>query len=266
MSRRRLLAVGGAGVAALVSGCLSGAFSSETSSNGEHPQRCVSRSSLDSHATLDKLPLIYEASGRRSSFAFDAGFYDQLGAWLEGYAKTSGLAAPDWVYSYGAWTAAGSTCDSWHHAGRAFDLARLRLRDGEIVSCRYDQWQSDTGARLERMRRRYWGLAASLHLDFAYVLTYPYNAKHHNHIHLDNGRSGGGRSTFSTRSVSQLQAVQAICTHLWNEPVEVTGVWDSPTRRATRRVLDRVRSSADLDASVDSWRAFLTASVPRGAG
>jgi hypothetical protein len=250
---------------ALLTGCSAAAFPSGTSSNDDHPQRCVARSSLDSHSTLAKVPLVYEVSGRRSSFTFDPAFYDQLGDWLKGYADRSRLAAPDRVSSYGAWTAAGADCTSWHHAGRAFDLARLRLQGGETVSCRYDQWQSETGARLELTRRRYWALAASLHLDFAYVLTYPYNAQHHNHIHVDNGRSGRGRSTFSTRSVTQVQAVQAICTYLWDEPVELTGAWDSATRRATRRVLDRIGHEADLDASVDGWRALLAASVPRGA-
>ena len=88
-----------------------------------------------------------------------------------------------------------SSCSSWHDAGRAFDLARLRLAGGTEVSCRYDLWRDTSGRELTRARRAYWAVAASAHRHFAYVLTYLYNAKHHNHIHVDNGRSGAGPSS-----------------------------------------------------------------------
>ena len=249
---------------------LPGCSTGFTGSTGEPNSRtgggavCVPRSAMNSHRTLARLPLVYEIGQRRSAFDFEPDFYGQLGRWLTGYVEASGLSAPDQVWTYGAWTNGGGTCDSWHNAGRAFDLARLRLRGGGFVSCRYDLWRSETGSRLERSQRRYWALAASLHLDFAYVLTYLYNARHHNHIHVDNSRSGAGQSSLSTRSPAQLQAVQGILTHLWNEPVEITGRWDSATQQATRRVLERVGQGGDLDDGVQSWRAFLAASVPRG--
>ncbi len=266
MSRRGLLGLAGAGAATiLLGGCTPATRDPAADNPPATPDRCVSRGSLDEHGTLAKLPLVYEISQERASFAFDGGFHTQLGDWLGGYRERSGLTAPDQVWTYGAYVAGGSDCSSWHAAGRAFDLARLRLRGGDFVSCRYDRWRSTTGAERQRAQRRYWALAASLHLDFAYVLTYLYNATHANHIHIDNGRSGRGRSTLSTSSPSQLQAVQAICTHLWDDPVEVTGRWDSPTRRATKRVLAQIGHGGDLDDSVDAWRAFLTASVPRGA-
>jgi hypothetical protein len=261
LSRRRLLGLAAAGSAvALLPGC-SPAGAVDVSAGGAS---CVARSTLESHRTLAGLPLVYEISRRRTPFSFEPGFYGQLGDWLERYPRTTGSRRPDQVWSYGGWTDGGTTCDSWHNAGRAFDLARLRLDGRDLVSCRYDQWGSGRGATLERDHRRYWALAASLHLEFAYVLTYLYNAQHHNHIHVDNGRSGSQPSTLSTRSRVQVQAVQAICSHLWAEPVEITGRWDADTRRAARRVLDRLGVSADLDDSVGSWRSFLTASAGRG--
>ena len=269
LNRRHLLGLAVGGAAAVLSGC-STVLTGSTGSTGGVGSRssggasCVPRSSMDSHRTLAGLPLVYEIGRRRSSFDFEPDFYGQLEGWLTSYADVSGLAAPDQVWTYGAWTNGGGSCDSWHNAGRAFDLARLRLRGGAFVSCRYDLWKSETGRGLDRSLRQYWALAASLHLHFAYVLTYLYNARHHNHIHVDNSRSGAGRSTLSTRSPTQVQAVQAICTHLWDEPVEITGRWDDATRDATRRVLERAGQGGDLDDDVQSWRAFLTASVPRG--
>jgi len=262
VSRRRLLGLAGAGtLAALLPACgTDGAVRDSPFARAY----CVPRSTLDAHRELDGLPLVYEVDERRSSFSFEAGFYSSLAGWLQSYRRATGTPQPDQVWSYGAWTDGGSACDSWHNAGRAFDLARLRLEGGGFVSCRYDQWQQSTGAARERALRQYWALAASLHLDFAYVLTYLYNAAHHNHIHIDNGRSGGQPSTLSTRSQVQLQAVQAICRYLWNEPVEITGRWDQATRRASRSVLDRAEVGDALDESVESWRSFLTASVARG--
>ena len=124
-----------------------------------------------------------------------------------------------------------------------------------------DQWGN--AVDVERQRRRYWALAASLHHHFAYLLTYLYNTQHHNHVHLDNGRSGGELSTFSTRSPAQTQAVQAMISYLWDIPVDITGQWDATTRRASRTVLDRIGIADDLDSSADAWRAFLQASTRR---
>lgn len=267
LGRRELLGLVGAGAtAAVVAGCGTGALGGSTSP--EQPRQrayCVARSTLERTDRLAGLPLVYEISQRRSSFSFEAGFLGQLEGWLDSYAQGSGLARPDQVWTYGGWTDGGTACDSWHNAGRAFDLARLRLAGGDFVSCRYDRWSAETGAALDQARRQYWALAASLHLHFAYVLTYLYNAQHHNHMHLDNGRSGDQLSSFSTRSRVQVQAVQAICTYLWDEPVELTGRWDGATRRASRRVLEQTDVDDDLDSSRAAWSAFLTSSTGRGS-
>jgi hypothetical protein len=96
------------------------------------------------------------------------------------------------------------------------------------------------------------------------VLTYLYDAQHHNHIHVDNGRSGSEPSTFSSRSPAQVQAVQGILTHLWDAPVEMTGRWDVATRDATEGVLRDLGLGDDL-ADRATWAEFLTAGVRRGA-
>ncbi len=224
---------------------------------------CVPRSALTRYATLADLPLVYEVNRRRSDFWFDPGFGDQLARWFTTFTATSKIAAPDQVWTYGSWIDGGTSCDSWHHAGRAFDLSRLRAGGATLVSCRYDQWR--TADDLPTQRRRYWALAASLHRDFAYVLTYLYNAQHHNHIHVDNGRSGADLSVLSTRSVAQVQSVQAMLSYLWDTPVEITGSWDGATRDASRTVLDRLEIDDDLDGSTAAWHGFLTASTGRFA-
>jgi len=263
LTRRRLLGLGSAVAVSAVAGC----SSSGPGLGGLAPVRweratCVPRTSLGYRRTLAGLPLVYEVNGRRSAFRFDDAFFSRLESWAGGLVDVL-PAPPGELWTYGSWTDGGSACDSWHHAGRAFDVARLRLANGSVVSCRYDQWRSLSGARLDAARRRYWALAAGLHQRFAYVLTYLYNGQHANHIHLDNGRSGNADSTFSSRSTVQVQAIQAICSYLWDSPVELTGQWNSETQRVTGRVLERL----GLDDAMDrpgSWAGFLAASAARG--
>ncbi len=262
LSRRHVLGLGLAVAAGGMAGCsdVSG-FGGEAGQAWERAT-CVPRSALESHRTLGGLPLVYEPDQRRSALRFDAAFHRRLEDWASGLAEVL-PAAPQEITSYGSWTDGGSACDSWHHAGRAFDLARVRLADGSEVSCRYDRWRSLRGARLDEARRRYWALTAGLHARFSYVLTYLYDAQHANHVHVDNGRSGDGNPVFSPRSGVQVDAVQAVCRYLWSQPVELTGRWDTPTRRAAAAVLSELGVDDDLQAP-GSWTALMSAAAVRG--
>ena len=257
VSRRALL--GGALVAGLsgVAGC--------TPEEGEGDRidaYCVGRGTLEQRRTVGGLPLVYAPSGSRQAFWFEPRFAGQLDAWVQGLAADLGRPATR-LDTYGSWIDGGGACDSWHNAGRAFDLAELRLAGGRVVSCRYDQWGTRPAAELVPTRRAYWSLAAGLHLRFAYVLTYLYNARHANHIHLDNGRSGPDPSTFRSGSRAQVQALQAMLTYLWDDPVELSSRWDAPTRSATARVLDELELPGDL-ARAEAWSGLLRASATRG--
>jgi hypothetical protein len=260
VSRRQLL--GGAlaiGITGLA-GCTPG--------QGSDPDRadatCVARHRLERRRTIARLPLVYEPTGARLDFWFDAGFAGQLDAWAAELTQHVGPVRQ--LATYGSWIDGRGQCDSWHNSGRAFDLARVMLTDGRVVSCRYDQWRTAPPADLEATRRLYWTVAAGLHLRFAYVLTYLYDAQHANHIHLDNGRSGADLSTFAPRSRVQVQAVQATLSYLWAEPVEITGRWDSATRAACRRVLDQLQIDAELTDGTEPWHSFLRGTVARGQG
>lgn len=259
LSRRSLLTFG---ITATTGVAVAGLAGCSPGSNKPTPQpRCVARSSLSTHGSLRGAELIYDISENQNDFCFDSGFYGQLGRWLEDYRRLTGMKKPDQVWTYGSWLDGGPDCDSWHDAGRAFDLSRL-VRNGEVqVSARYDVWKDYTGSRLRHFRARYWALAASLHLHFAYVLTYLYNPTHHNHIHIDNGQSGDQLSTFSTRSTAQVQAVQGMLNHIWDRKLEITGDYDRPTAKAARAVLEQLEVDGSLDDGDDQWRGFLRATA-----
>ncbi len=255
VSRRTLL---GGALAAGLSGFAGCAPGPDPDRAGAY---CVSRGTLERRRAIGGLPLVYAPSGSRQAFWFEPAFAGQLDAWVDGLAADLGRPATR-LDTYGSWIDGGGACDSWHHAGRAFDLAVLRLTGGGVVSCRYDQWRTRRTAELTPIRRAYWALAAGLHLRFAYVLTYLYDARHANHIHLDNGRSGPDLSRFQSGSRVQVQAVQAILSYLWDEPVELTSRWDAATRAATARVLDDLELPGDL-GDPQAWPGFLRASAAR---
>lgn len=260
LSRRLLLTGAGAGLIGLTAGCTTLTGGGEDIA-GEG-MTCVPRERLNRSSTLAGFPLVYEITQDRTAFWFESGFFDQLTTWVSSLADALAIDI-DQVWTYGTWIDGGETCGSWHNSGRGFDLARLRLGRDKFLSVRYDLWKNQTGPELEASLRSYWRLAATLHQHFAYVLTYLFNEAHHNHIHVDNGRSGSGLSTFSSRSRAQVQGVQAICTHLWNSPVELTGRWDVATRRACDDILQRLSLPGSLD-DPETWQAFLTASAAQG--
>lgn len=236
---------------------------------------CVGTQALTAVRSLGGAELIYAAGNDPdhagpSRFFIDDGFRAQLLAWQEFWNANSGLEPADQLWTYGAWIDGRGRCDSWHHSGRALDLSRLRRGGQDQVSLRYDAFEghnasepstAEDAERSARRLREYWRLAASLHMHFAYVLTYLFDGEHRNHIHVDNGRSGGELSRFSSRSRVQVQAVQAICTHVWDTPVALSGRWDRATSRASAAVLERIGRRGDVGDGQERWQAFLTASV-----
>lgn len=271
--RRTLLVAGGAaavaGAAWLAREAIDpiGEWFDEARDGPEGPRprpTAVDQRELTAYRQLAGADLHYEITGQSMRLMIEPAFAGQLDACLRAHWRAVGWAVPARLSSYGSWIAAEGVADSWHHAGRAFDVGRVLAADGrELVSCRYDVWGQRSGSAREAAATAYWRLAASLHRDFAYVLTYLYDGDHHNHIHVDNGLSGDQRSTFSRGSTVQVQDVQAMCRHVWGRDVEATGSWDGATRAATQEILAEVGTCGRL-TEPDGWAAFLTATAARG--
>ncbi|MGJ3507176.1 hypothetical protein [Enemella sp. A6] len=231
-------------------------------SDPKRRERCAGRLEMTMQETVGGAQLVYEDTGGAQAFPFEAAFHGQVEAWFDTWQAKTGLTATT-IRTYGAWIDGGSDCgSSWHHAGRAFDIAGINDGDRVLVSCREDRWKGLSPAEQTSHRRRYWMLAASLHLHFAYVLTHLYDPAHDNHIHIDNGVSGSGMSTFDTGSRVQNQAVQAICRYLWDVPCKITGSWDRQTRRASDAVLERLGTRSRLTRG-ENWAVFLDGSIAR---
>lgn len=254
-SRRGLLLASGA---MLLAGCGRDVFQDV----GEVPDvgaNCRTPEALVDFSTVGTGVLGYEIDRTPSVMRADPSFLERLELWAADWTSMSGFGAIREVWSYGAYV---DKCNSFHQAGRAFDFAEV-VHEGGSVSCRFDTWGPGTDAQL----RDYWRLAASLHLHFAYTLTYPYNAQHRNHIHVDNSVSGDELSTFQERSGVQVQLVQSALRHVHGRDVELTGDYDQQTRDELRQV-QRELGLTDPLADAAGWQGLLraTASAQPGVG
>lgn len=254
-------ALSGAGDAPAIDALSGGGLPGSGSGADDGPHAtCADPSTLKKAGRIGSAALVYEIDERPRPMSFDAGFHAQLSAWLADWNATSRHGGVKQIWSYGAWVAKDE-CHSWHANGRAFDIAHLMAGDDVLVSCRTDLWGQVAPARRRALEKGYWALAASLHLHFAHVLTHHFDELHRNHIHVDNGISGAGMSSFDPSPRVQNQAVQAICASLWVQDGAVTGEW-SDTRRQVAPVLSRL-GVTDLRRQ-KTWQSFLRSSVRRG--
>lgn len=215
---------------------------------------------LQARTKVGSAAYVYEIDGKPTTYYVTPAFGTRLERWMALHVAETGQ-APDRVHSYGAWAPGNDR--SWHSSGEAFDLARLRLGGKDLASARYDQWRDDTAAEVRLRLRAYWRLAAGLHIEFADVLTYLFDSAHANHMHVDTGRFGpSGAPRLIRRSGAQVQAVQAMCVHVWGQSkVQVNGEFDSATRDATTRVIEENGGRGELSDGVEAWRAFMLATL-----
>jgi hypothetical protein len=220
----------------------------------------VARTELQARTELGSAAYVYEINGRTATYYVTPAFGARLERWLTLHETETGQ-RPDRVHSYGAWAPGNER--SWHSSGEAFDIAGLRRGGKDLVSARYDQWRDDTAAEVRRRLQGYWRLAAGLHVEFADVLTYLFDSNHANHIHVDTGRFGPtGAPRLIQRSAAQVQAIQAMCVHVWGRSeVQVNGELDSATRDATTQILREHGGRGELGDGVEAWRAFLLATM-----
>src|SRR3954447_21162232 len=221
----------------------------------------VDRSALQARQRIGAAAYVYEVTARPATYYVTEPFGARLDRWLALHRRHVGQ-APDVIRSYGAWVRGSAT--SWHSSGEAIDIARLRADGRDLTSLRHDQWRDAPATEQRRRLALYWRTAAGLHHEFADVLTYLFDAAHDNHIHVDLGRFGPERPRLIRRSHAQVQAVQAMCRHVWGRTeVEITGDFDDATRSATTRILEQSGSPGELGDSRETWQAFMVATMER---
>lgn len=274
LSRRRMLSLGTAaavvGGATLLSGgsALAAPHLSDSSDQVDAASRCVPESTLVSRSDIGGSKLIYDSgSGTPAGGKFNSAFHQKLVAWRNYYNDNNPWVPMTQIWHLGVLRPGDA--DSWHCAGRAIDLTRGIGTDASAqlqFSFRYDQWKDNTGPSRIVYERRYWAAVASLHAVFRDVLTYRFNTAHYNHVHVDNGQSGTGPSTFSTGSGTQVESVQAMLHFIWGYSNRQTSWSESVDGARCAAVLQRIGVGGRLTTSTSHWRAFLRATCRKGTG
>ena len=263
LTRRAFLRRGGAAAAAIVAG------------SGLQllvPSRALAHGTIEAYPGVWGQKTVYEVTGNLASFGYRPSFHDRMSSWMKfWYDNTpSNFLKPIRVWSYGVHTDTRPSVA--HNNGRGFDLSRIYATglDGKRhrrFFGRYDIWKDWPADSRRAERRRYWATSASAHHHFQHVLTYLYDAAHHNHIHMDNLVSGSGNSSFDTGSEAQVLHVQACCRYIWGKSTAIDGVWGPQTRRHSTEVLRRIgRESGTIASSKANWLAFNTATLRKGYG
>jgi hypothetical protein len=196
---------------------------------------------------LDGVPLFYERDGspRQHSFSIEAGFRDTLLATI----RSVRARVPA---SFGALTritTAGTFVGKagMHGLARAMDHDAWTFEHVDIRPLRHDH-DSPQRAR----RQRYWALAAVMRSHSAFVLHGFYNAAHEDHIHQDDG----GPRPFTTGSEATVKLVQAICRHIYGEPLGIDGDFGGQSQAAVARVLARIDVTGSITEPA-AWTTFL---------
>jgi hypothetical protein len=229
------------------------------------------------HGTIESFPgiggqrTVYELSGNLAEFGYRPSFHDRLGSWIEfWYDNTpSNFLKPIRVWTLGVHN--DDRVSEAHNAGRGFDLTRIYATgtDGDLhrrFFGRYDIWRDFDADSLRNARVNYWATAASAHHHFQHVLTYPYDAEHHTHIHIDNLVSGDGNSSFQTGSDAQVFHVQSCCRWIWGKSTTIDGIWGPQTRDHSTDILRRIGRDSGTITSQGNWLAFNRASLRKGYG
>jgi len=163
----------------------------------------------------------YGARGKPHSFRCTPGFLQKLEACFDELWRVNPLGSAEII------TSAGILVEKpgFHGLGRAFDLDALFWPGRDFITLRYPTDQ-----------RFYLGVEAVLRRHFGTVLSFLYNADHHDHLHLGDGTE----PTFINSSRSRMLFVQAALTHVMGIPIALDGAYGPDTDHAIHKAFDKI--------------------------
>lgn len=180
---------------------------------------------------------------------FNSTFWNGNLAWAFNYidwaAYTfSGGDRIDWIGNIGAENCRPDPC---HRAGNALDIGSIKFQNGRYIDMNNAGWSSKPLAD----RRLYLAIAAGLRIEHQNVLTWAFNALHHDHIHVD---WNGVQSHVILRSTAKTDVtlIQMACNWLNGESLVIDGVWGSSTSAAYNRLRTALNVQCE-DAMGNQW-------------
>jgi hypothetical protein len=143
-----------------------------------------------------------------------------------------------------------------HGRGTAMDLDRVKWANGTFASPYYQHHRHSS----QTIRRRYYGVEASLRRFFRYVLD-GYYPNHHDHIHAD---LAGMPTVVRKSSRSDTLFVQAALNNFNGSGLAIDGVWGRRTNAAFNDASAKLPLSGSPFSSASARQAWLWEVVRHG--
>jgi len=192
----------------------------------------------------DRLPdAPYGSHGKQYKFYADRQFQQQLDSCFSELWELCPYGIAEVITSAGTFVSK----PGFHGKGRAFDLDAIFWNDANLVMNNYHN-QSNL----------YLGIEAVLRKHFGTVLTYLYDSRHRNHIHIDNGNI----VKFNRTTTSKVLFVQSMMNNIFDISVTIDGLWGPETESSLGNV-KRILEIEGTITDIDTWLTFLTLSSQR---
>jgi peptidoglycan L-alanyl-D-glutamate endopeptidase CwlK len=192
-------------------------------------------------------PFGYGSRGKPHKFFATVDFQEFLEAFFSELWSICPFGPAEVICSAGAWV----NKPGYHGRGKAFDLDCIHWGNKVFITKNYN-----------KDKQFYLGVESVLRKHLPTVLNYKYNASHEDHFHI---QDDGYEIVFLKGSKSATLFVQMVLTEIYQNMVEIDGIFGQETRGALESVLADLNIDKDLSQR-ENWLAFLTKTAERAFG
>ncbi len=180
----------------------------------------------------------YGSIGRPVTFQVDSNFKNQLNDCFDELFDECPLGKPNLITCAGIFV---NKEGSQHKFGKAFDLDALFWNNYHLITKHFFQDYE-----------LYLGIESFLRAHFGIVLNHFYDVHHRDHWHIDNSRT----VDFNVGSRSSVLYMQLISSYIYENPVEIDGIYGPQSKAAIQDILSRLNLSGNI-THPNTYKALL---------
>ncbi len=185
----------------------------------------------------------YGSKGVQMIFFCKQTFFEKLEQFVQDLIDLCPLGPPEVIVTAGVYV---DKPNSKHQLGRAFDLDSIFWSDRSFITKNYPADKAF-----------YLGIEAILRKHFGTVLQYPYDRRHEDHFHFDDGTN----PDFNTSWQSYTYFAQTSLNVLFDANLVEDGIWGPETSQAVTNTFNNLGINTPITTKVN-WIAYLEACIP----
>ena len=183
----------------------------------------------------------YGSRGRPTTFVVERSFKRKLTQCFDELFEACPLGKPGIITCAGIYNPDHDNGGSKHRVGRAFDFDAAFWDNHTLITKKF-----------HHNKDLYLGIECFLRKHFGIVLNYFYNQLHEDHWHFDDSVSVDFRTGYKSSTLH----LQLVLTYIYENPVEIDGIWGPQTDDAIKATLDRLSLSGKI-TTITTYKAFL---------